>query len=160
MEELEGYLQCFDEKDRGVVKKYTYTMMTRNCQRFAKTNRYPLFEIVLSCAVICENVGTCHKLIDIRPKRLLHPSTVYTFFDDMKRLLFDRGIHLYKICESDQPKLQQFLHCRDCARKAAIAMLSLFSDGRSAAVGQNRKDVGRIIGRAIWESRGIKEWMN
>jgi hypothetical protein len=51
----------------------------------------------------------------------------------------------------------QILKSRERARNAAIAVLGCFSHGRGAAVGE--KDVGRIIGRAIWASRGIKEWM-
>jgi hypothetical protein len=51
---------------------------------------------------------------------------------------------------------KRILQSRDRARNAAIAVLGCFSHGRSAAVGE--KDVGRIIGRVIWASRGIKEW--
>ena len=161
MEELEGYLQCFDEKDRVLVKQYVHERM-EFLQRYEEIQdkTQDVFEIVLSLTFGSKKFGTCHKLIDMRPKRLLRSRIAYCGFDDMMRIVVDRGVDFFEIVGSDKPKLEQFLQSRDCARKAAIVVMSLFSDGRGAAVGRNRKDVGRIIGRAIWASRGIKEWMN
>jgi hypothetical protein len=51
--------------------------------------------------------------------------------------------------ELHQYFMTQILKSKECARKAAIVVM-----------GCVEKDVGRIIGRAIWASRGIKEWIN
>jgi hypothetical protein len=147
MDEIERVLQCFED-------------CYRNCVREKYEDYYPVREymeyhlIDLAFGINCPK--TLHALIDIGIGRttrrtprsiIIHPNTNPT----LSLILIDRGI---KIDVGNQ----RFVQSRERARNAAIAVLGCFSHGRSAAVGE--KDVGIIIGRAIWESRGIKEWMN
>jgi hypothetical protein len=158
MDELEGYLQCFDKKHRGIVIRHVRDQLAYYQQPVVERFTPPLFQIVLSFALGSKNAVLCHKLIDMRPKEDLPFQPEYSFCTEMVQLMYDRGIRYINVMESDEPQFQRFLDCRDRARSVAIAVLGCFSHGRSAAVGE--KDVGKIIGRAIWASRGIKEWMN
>lgn len=148
MEELEGYLSLFDEFDHGFMRaSYLFCLDNKELEQ------YNLMRI----AIRQQNVKALNALIDMGYGRTKDsaPECVGCEFDqEVIRIMYDRGFQCCRVNSADETKLQQFMHCRNCARKAAIAVLSLFSDGRSAAVGQNRKDVGRIIGRAIWASRG------
>jgi hypothetical protein len=155
MDYLEACLQCFDEKHRRDAKEsywsfsWASTDDTEHMQRFF-LNRAFHFRIH----------DALHKLIDLGCGRTPESEIrVENYpFDSTIRLMYDRGFTSCKVRPSQYRKLQRFLDCRDRARSVAIAVLGCFSHGRSAAVGE--KDVGKIIGRAIWASRGIKEWMN
>ena len=143
MDELERYLQCFDEKDRVLVR-----VITKYAHQEIENIQY----ILLTYAYALDDTKSLRLLLNMgcgRTTKSCGSVTQDRRFDERMRLFFDNGINHYKIRPSDQPKLQQFLHSRDCARKAAIVVMG-------AAKGTfGGKDVGRIIGRVIWASRGI-----
>jgi hypothetical protein len=149
MDELEGYLQCFDEKYRNGVKERISVPYYKDKKLAIIVEAWyfqnPRIVNMLFDLGIHKNPGFGDKHIGEYP------------LDEITRIAFDRGCTLFNISFFEQPALQRFLDCRERARNAAIAVLGCFSHGRSAAVGE--KDVGRIIGRAIWASRGIKEWI-
>ena len=130
MEELEGYLQCFDEKDREAAKvrlaKYMEPTATAENLR-AYFLRYAFYG---------KKHDLLHKLIDLGCGRTPgselrvenHP------FDATNRIMYDRGFISCRVKPGHVSKLVRFLDCRDCARSAAIAVLSLFSDGDRKSV--------------------------
>jgi hypothetical protein len=155
MDQLEVYLQCFDEEYRPRAK----TACEKYLEPYATAENLQWF--FLHRAFYDKKHDALHKLIDLgfgrtpksAPRVENHP------FDPTIQLMYDRGFTTFRVKPSHQLKLLRFLDCRECARKAAIAVMGCFFDGRGAAVGRNAKDVGRIIGRVIWASRGIKEWI-
>ena len=154
MDELEGYLLLFDDFDHVHVRaSYRFTSNNEDLKQY----------VLMRIAISSQNVKALNAFIDMGFGRTEKSAPEWAgchFDQEVIRIMYDRGFSCCRVKESDIPKVQHFLQCRDCSRKVAIAVLSLFSNGRGAAVGRNRKDVGRIIGRAIWASRGIKEWMN
>ena len=141
MDELKGYLQCFDENDREDVRVGKKRFVTgEDIQHY-----------VLANAIYRQKPKTLHTLLDIGIGRTTNsaPQMFNCRFDDeVIKILYDRGIHGCVVRTADKKKLQRFLQSRDCARKAAIVVMG-------AAKGTfGGKDVARIIGRAIWALRG------
>lgn len=135
----EVLLTVFSPHDIAIVKAWL---------RLTKTT---FTKEVVSCfasyAIYIDDTNALRFLIDRNVKLSTYTPFVSNYsFNNCQRLLLDRGLPTYLLRPRLNDKANQFCASRKRARKGAIAIMHALRMG---------KDIGRIIARVVWESRGF-----